>query len=71
MNLGCTREGLVFVVIWQALFWSVFGLSTVLSVPTDLRDGAVIILFVIGVSVIAVKTEWRWFGGMRDFISRR
>lgn len=57
--------------IWQALLWSVIGLGAVLDVPADLRDGAAILIFVTGISVIAVKTEWRWFGGMRDFISRR
>lgn len=62
MNLGCTREGVIFIILWQAFLWGVIGLCALLNLSTDLRNGAAILICVVGFSLAAVKTEWSLFG---------
>ena len=64
INLGCTRTGLVFIAAWESVLWGVYGLLWLLGASTDLRYAAFTIIFVVGISVAAVKAEWGLFGDL-------
>ena len=64
INLGCTRTGLIFIAGWQAVLWGAYGLFGLLGASTDLRHAAFTIIFVVGISIAAVKAEWGLIGDL-------
>lgn len=64
VNLGCTRTGLIFIAVWQSILWSAYGLLALLGASADLRHGVFTIVFVVGISIAAVKAEWGLIGDL-------
>jgi hypothetical protein len=62
--LGCTRTGLIFIAVWQAILWGAYGLLALLGASPDLRHAVFTVVFVVGISIVAVKAEWGLIGDL-------